>query len=65
MRTKLSRLKKDISLLKQKLHYCREVLHDKEITKADTLSIADTAPPPINLSKITLSEELLSATTNL
>lgn len=62
MRTKLSRLKKDISLLKVKLHECRQIIHEKELHKTDNASFADTAPPPITYSTLALSEEPVSNT---
>ncbi|MDQ3099171.1 MAG: hypothetical protein M3Q44_05485 [bacterium] len=39
MRTKISRLKTNISLLKEKLQHCREITHEKELKSVEQISI--------------------------
>jgi hypothetical protein len=47
MKTKISRLKKDISLLKEKLQQCREIIKDKE---AERISFVQNNPSTIPLA---------------
>lgn len=46
MRKKISRLKKNISLLKQKLEECRQIVHEEE-KKVELISFGQKATPPL------------------